>query len=143
MRRVGYAGLMAVVVVTCAALATATAGQAPKAGAAKAKTDGKTLQNPVPMSEASVKAGRLVFVKYCAPCHGNGGKGNGGMAPEGSKPADFTDEKWDHGSTDGELFVTIRDGIGPKFDMDSWESTLTPQDMWNVINYIRTLGPKK
>ena len=76
MRRVVYAGLMAVVVMTCGAMAAA--GQAPKGGAAKAKADGKTLQNPVPTSEASVKAGRLVFVKYCAPCHGNSGKGNGG-----------------------------------------------------------------
>ena len=143
MRRVVYAGLMSVVVLACAALATAAAGQAPKAGAAKAKADGKTLKNPVPMSEASVKAGRLVFVKYCATCHGNGGKGNGGMAPEGSKPADFTDDTWDHGSTDGEIFATIRDGVGPKLDMDSWESALTEQDRWNVINYIRSLGPKK
>lgn len=143
MRRFVYAGLMSVVVLASAALVTAAAGQAQKAGAAKAKVDGKTLKNPVAMSEASVKAGRLVFVKYCATCHGNGGKGNGGMAPEGSKPADFTDEKWDHGSTDGEIFATIRDGIGPKFDMDSWESALNEQDMWNVINYIRSLGPKK
>lgn len=135
---------MAVFILAVAALATAAGGQAQKAGAAQAKAgEGKALQNPVPATEASVKAGRLVFVKYCAPCHGNSGRGNGGMAPEGSKPADFTDEKWEHGSTDGELFVTIRDGVGPKFDMDSWASTLTPQDMWNVINYIRTLGPKK
>jgi mono/diheme cytochrome c family protein len=140
-RRFVYAGLIAVAAVTCAALATAAAGQAPKAGA-KAKADGRTLKNPVAMSDASVKRGRQVFVKYCVSCHGNSGKGDGSNAPEGSMPADLTDAKWDHGATDGEIFITIRDGVGPKFDMDSWASKLETEEIWNVVNYIRSLGPK-
>ena len=69
--------------------------------------------------------------------------GNGKMAPEGTKPSNFTDAKWDHGSTDGEVFVVVRDGIGPKFDMSGFGETLSEQDMWNVVNFIKTFSVKK
>ena len=57
-------------------------------------------------------------------------------------PANLTDAKWDHGSTDGEIFTTIKMGVGPKFDMDSWDGRIKDPDIWNLVNYIRTLGPK-
>ena len=36
-------------------------------------------------------------------------------------PADLTDEKWDRGSTDGEIFAVIMKGAGPKFEMKGLE----------------------
>jgi mono/diheme cytochrome c family protein len=58
-------------------------------------------------------------------------------------PPDLTDDKWEHGGTDGEIFVAIRDGIGPKFDMKANKEKISEQDTWNLVNYLRTLGPKK
>ena len=54
----------------------------------------------------------------------------------------MTDARWDHGSTDGEIFVTIHDGVPPKYDMDSYEGKITDTDIWNVVNYLRSIGPK-
>ena len=102
----------------------------------------KKIKNPVPVTPESIAAGRRVYGTFCASCHGSSGKGDGPMPPEGSKPANLIDEQWDHGSTDGEIFATIRDGVGPKFDMDSWEGKITEENMWNVVNYIRSLNPK-
>ena len=65
-----------------------------------------------------------------------------GRRLRGSHPANLTDDAWDHGATDGELFATIRDGVGPSFDMDAWEGKLPDQDIWAIINYIRSLNPK-
>jgi hypothetical protein len=50
---------------------------------------------------------------------------------------------WDHGSTDGEIFTNIKDGVGPKFDMKPMKAKIPMEtDIWNVVNYLRSLGPK-
>ena len=106
-------------------------------------TTAAKLKNPVKSSAESIAAGEKVYKKYCKFCHGDDAKGNGALAPKGTHPPDLTDVKWDHGSTDGDIFASIRDGIGPKFDMDTFEGTLSVQDMWNVVNFIKTLSAKK
>ena len=69
-------------------------------------------------------------------------KGNGPMAPEGTHPSNLTDDKWERGSTDGEIFMVIRDGAGPKFDMKGNKSKMSDTDIWNVVNYLRSLQSK-
>lgn len=110
-----------------------------------AQTQAKDLKNPVAADDASVSAGQKVFVRVCAMCHGQTGKGDGpvvkALKPEATKPSDLTDDKWDHGSTDGEMFVAIRDGNGA---MAGQQNRVSDQDIWHVVNYIRNLGsPKK
>src|SRR5438552_15759316 len=104
--------------------------------------EGKKLKNPVASSPESIKAGQALFQKNCRFCHNADAKGNGPMAPEGTHPSDLTDAKWDRGSTDGEIFTVIRDGAGPKFDMKGYKSKMTETDIWNVVNYLRSLQAK-
>ena len=42
--------------------------------------------------------------------------------------------------TDGEIFTNIRNGIGPDSAMKSWKSRMTDAEIWNVVNYLRSLG---
>jgi mono/diheme cytochrome c family protein len=110
--------------------------------AAQSKPDPKSLKNPLPASAASIQKGEALYQQRCRQCHGDTGKGDGRQAPAESHPADLTDDKWDHGSTDGEIFTTIHDGVAPKYDMDSWEGKVPDEDIWNLVNYIRSIGPK-
>ena len=123
---------------------TVGARQAPgQAGRSAAETAAaKALKNPVAADAASVGAGRATYQKFCFSCHGPEGKGDGPGAGglKDSKPANFTDAKWDHGASDGEIFSTIKNGVGPKFDMDSWDGRIQDRDIWNVVNYIKTLS---
>jgi mono/diheme cytochrome c family protein len=105
--------------------------------------DPKTLKNPVPATAASIADGQATFQRFCTRCHGQEGKGDGSQAPEGSHPANLTDAQWDHGGTDGEIFTTIHDGVPPKYDMDSYEGKITDTEIWNLVNYLRSIGPKK
>ncbi|MEO8256611.1 MAG: c-type cytochrome [Acidobacteriota bacterium] len=114
------------------------AGQAP---AAKGATKAAALKNPVPSTPASIAAGQASFQKYCRFCHGPEAKGDGPQAPKDTHPPNLTDDKWDHGSTDADVFTSIKDGIGPKFDMKGFNSKLTPQEMWNIVNYLHSLAP--
>lgn len=102
------------------------------------------LKNPVAASAGSIAAGSKLYDQHCAECHGNTGKGDG-YEGEGldKKPSDLTDAVWEHGSTDGEMFVVIRDGAGPKSDMKAFAKKLKTREMWDVVNFMRTLGPKK
>src|ERR1051325_11184784 len=104
--------------------------------------EGKKLKNPSASTPDSIKAGQAAYQKNCRFCHGNDAKGNGPMAPEGTHPSDLTDAKWDRGSTDGEIFMVIRDGAGPKFDMKGYKSKMTETDIWNIVNYVRSLQAK-
>ena len=54
-------------------------------------------------------------------------------------PSDLTDDKWDHGSTDGDIFTTIHDGTSA--DMEGYAQRISDTDIWNLVNYVRTLGP--
>ena len=101
--------------------------------------EGKKLKNPVASSPDSIKAGAASYGKYCKFCHGADAKGNGPMAPKDTHPPDLTDAKWDRGSTDGEIFLVIKEGAGPKFDMKGFKSKMTDQEIWSVVNYLHSL----
>ena len=117
--------------------AAAVSAQAPKnAEAAK-------IKNPVKATAESIEAGKTTYNKYCKFCHNEGGTGNGALAPKDTHPPNLVDATWDHGSTDGEIFTNIKEGIGPKFDMKPMKAKMKDEDIWNVINYLRSLGPKK
>jgi mono/diheme cytochrome c family protein len=132
------AGVMALGVVGYAGQAKpATPAQSAKSAAAA-----KAMKNPVAADAASIDAGRAVYAKYCRACHGAEalGDGPGAAMMKDKKPANLADAKWDHGSTDGEIFASIHDGIGPKFDMDAWEGRIQDRDIWNVVNYLKSLS---
>ena len=105
--------------------------------------ENQALINPVPDSANSVAAGEATYTQMCATCHGLTGRGDGQLAAAtaayGTPPSDLTDAVWQHGSTDGEIFTTIRDGIGPAFAMDSFDARLADADIWNLINYLNRI----
>jgi mono/diheme cytochrome c family protein len=101
------------------------------------------MKNPVKTSPASIAAGKAIYDKQCTSCHGDAGKGDGKMAASittGPKPSDLSDAQWKHGSTDGEIFTIIRDG-SKGTGMRGYGTRLKTEDIWNVVNYLRTLGP--
>ena len=134
MRRVVFSAL---ILVWISLVSSSLSAQNP-GGSAEAKK----MKNPVESSATSIAAGKAAYTRNCRFCHGTEAKGNGPMAPEGTHPSDLTDAKWDRGSTDGEIFVVIRDGAGPKFDMKGYKSKMTEPDIWNVVNYLRSLQAK-
>jgi mono/diheme cytochrome c family protein len=105
--------------------------------------DARKMKNPVAPTAASVTAGAATFKKYCAFCHGAAAKGDGPLTPKGiTMPADLTDEKWDRGSTDGEIFAVIMKGAGPKFEMKGLAGKITDREVWQIVHFLRSLGPK-
>ena len=129
-------------ILTAAALVLGLTGASSIAAAGQAAAKKPAGKNPVAASPESIAAGKALYQKYCRFCHGDDAKGDGPQAPEGTHPPDLTDAKWDHGSTDAEIFATIQGGVGPKFDMKPYASKIMPQDTWNLVNYLRSIGPQ-
>jgi mono/diheme cytochrome c family protein len=96
-------------------------------------------KNPVPASAESVANGGKLYGRNCVACHGREGKGDGpGGAKLTPKPSDLTDAEWKHGQTDPEIFQLIHDGAKDT-GMKAYGSRMTEHELWDLVNYIRTL----
>jgi mono/diheme cytochrome c family protein len=137
MRRVSTALMITIVLTYLGVLGTSLTAQ--NVGGSP---EARKMKNPVPPSAESIAAGQALFQKNCRFCHGADAKGNGPMAPKDTHPSDLTDAKWDRGSSDGEIFAVIQNGAGPKFDMKGYKGKISDTDTWNIVNYLRSLGPK-
>ena len=102
--------------------------------------EAQKLKNPEASTSESIEAGKTLYKRHCASCHGPNGKGDGGMALSGGTPSDLTDDTWDYGSTDGEIFVVIRDGVSS--DMQGYKEKLSEKQIWQLVNFIRSIGAK-
>jgi mono/diheme cytochrome c family protein len=99
------------------------------------------LKSPFEMDEASVRQGKQVYTRYCVSCHGVDGKGKTDMAETlPTPPRDLTAGEWKYGGTDGEVFSIIRDGT--QHGMPPFADKLNEQRLWQVVHYLRTIGPE-
>ena len=116
------------------AVALAQTGEAWKAPARAARK-----KNPVAADARSLAAGKVIYDKECLSCHGAKGKGDGLAVKDlERKPGDLSAPEV-LAESDGELFWRITTGNKP---MASFEKTLTDEQRWDSVNYIRTLGAK-
>ena len=129
--------LVAIPILSVSLLIAAQSAPTPRRGG---NPDAAKIQSPVPYSPESVSAGRRPYTQLCANCHGPTGRGDGTSAGA-DQPSDLTDAAWDFGSTDGDLYAVIRFGITGK-DMGGYAERLSETDMWNVVNYVRSLAKK-
>lgn len=95
----------------------------------------KNMKNPVAKGDASNKAGQLLYTKNCASCHGKTGLGDGVKARAlKDSSGDFSGAAYQN-QTDGEHFYKTKFGRG---EMPKYEGKLSDEDMWNIVNYMRT-----
>ena len=132
----------------CAGVSTALTARTPQAhehppeGGAHHHPQAAKIKNPVPPSAASIASGQQLYQKQCAGCHGDTGRGDGAMGEElNPKPSNLADADWKHGSTDGEIFTVIRDGV-KSTGMKPFGRKMTTHQLWDVVNYVRSLRPK-
>jgi mono/diheme cytochrome c family protein len=107
-------------------------------------------KNPVAVTPASIAAGKRVYDANCAACHGSRGQGaaKAGITisiieeQRGKQPPDLTDEQSDHGSSDGDIFRVVKRGLPPTM-MPGFDGRIPDRQIWNMVNYRRTLRASK
>ena len=117
---------------------TAAAPSSPH-NAAISPADAAT-KNPIRFTDASVDRGKKVYMTQCALCHGEKGDGKGDLAADMKlKLPDFTKPDALAKLTDGELFTIIGTAKDP---MPSQKGRMSEHQLWNLVNYLRTLDGK-
>lgn len=100
----------------------------------------KKMKNPTDASDRGLLMdAKSIYAKECKSCHGKDGLGDGSKA-DGLKGylGDFSDPEFFEDQTDGELFYKIKIG---RDDMPAFGKKLSgDEDIWLVINYIKTLA---
>src|SRR5947209_3464617 len=92
------------------------------------------IQNPTPISDASLANGRKYFQINCAVCHGPAAQGNGPATQFGMPGINLTMDVT-KARTDGYIYGMIRNGRGlmPPYNR------VEEMDRWDVVNYVRAL----
>ena len=92
----------------------------------------KTMKNP---SKADAAAGKELWNKNCASCHGKTGIGDGPKARTlETFPVDFSKSVF-QGQSDGDIFYKTKTGRG---DMPKYEGKLGDDEIWQLVNYTRS-----
>ena len=103
----------------------------------------RTLHRKPPLTGESSR-GAALYANYCWTCHGKSGKGDGPIATAYQpRPRDLTDHAYVSGLTDYDLYHVISQGgaaMGRSAAMPAWGQVLTPQDMWDLVSFVRQLA---
>lgn len=98
----------------------------------RAEAEKKVLEALASLSQdpATVAAGKAVYAKRCAPCHGENAEGRVGP--------NLTDNTWIYGGDPKSVLQTIREGR-PK-GMPKWKNDLSAEDIQNVAAFVLSLA---
>ncbi|MBI2825527.1 MAG: c-type cytochrome [Planctomycetia bacterium] len=102
------------------------------------REEAKKLKTPVPYSKESIVRGKNLYIRKCTECHGADAKSQVDVV---ANATDLTEPKlWKSGTSEGEIFRSIRDGAGeamPPFKAEVEKE----KDIWDMANFLRSLWP--
>jgi mono/diheme cytochrome c family protein len=98
------------------------------------------MSNPVKSDAESIKAGKALWTKHCASCHGKTGLGDGTKAAQlDTEVGDLTTADTQKQS-DGALFYKTLEG---RDDMPSFKKKIPDEDeIWQLVTFMRSLKAK-
>ena len=107
--------------------------------AASDGTDYESLKSPVAYTKKSIGRGKMLYARLCTECHGPDGKALMDVVADAT---DLTAPKlWYSGTTEGEVFRSIRNGAGESMPPFSFHIK-RDEDIWHLVNYTQSLWPE-
>ena len=104
-------------------------------GPEEAARAGRELTNPMEPTPANLARGDLLFKRFCTPCHGPGGLGDGPVIPRFPQPPSLV-AAHAMAMPEGRIFHVISRGQSL---MPSHASQIRPEDRWRIVLFVRSL----
>ena len=102
---------------------------------------GQELVNPFPPNDSKATTrGEVIFRRFCVPCHGSSGKGDGPVARRGYPPPQPLAGEAATQIADGQMFHIVTFG---RVMMPAYGKQISRKDRWRVILYVRALQKKQ
>ncbi len=102
-----------------------------------------SLQNPLERTQKNLEEGAILYNRFCGPCHGGSGNGDGSIVKldKFPPPPSFSKGNSSRGGamrdlTDGKIYHTIYYGLNI---MGSHASQISPEDRWKVVMHVHEL----
>lgn len=95
---------------------------------------GVVLKNPLKATKAHLDEGQVLYVRFCAPCHGAEGQGDGLVGKKFLGVANLNQDRLKAVPL-GHIYHVITNGRGR---MMPHGSQLNPEERWKISMYIRT-----
>jgi mono/diheme cytochrome c family protein len=90
-------------------------------------------KNPVESSEAVLERGEVLFIQYCASCHGKSGQGDGKVGEVIGGVANLTGGAYVN-LPEGHIFHVITTGKGR---MGAHGSQIPEESRWKIVHYVK------
>jgi len=101
------------------------------------------FHNPLERTEKNLKDGEVLYLRFCQPCHGESGHGDGSIVKldKFPPPPSYATGNSSRGGlmkdlTDGKIYHTIYYGLNL---MGSHASQLSPEERWKVVMHVHEL----
>jgi hypothetical protein len=114
---------------------TVTRGFMPYPFKGKPDDAGKYLMNPLLSTKDVLEHGKVKFLIFCSPCHGNFARGDSRLQGQFPNPPTLHSDKirnW----PDGNVYHVITEGQNA---MPSYARQLLPEERWEIVQYVRVL----
>jgi mono/diheme cytochrome c family protein len=99
----------------------------------------ETLINPYLLSKENLEMGRKKYLTFCSPCHGNYADGDSKLRGQFPNPPSLHTDRA-RNFTDGMIYHIMTNGQNI---MPSYESQITRDERWAIVNYVRALQRAK
>ena len=96
------------------------------------------LTNPLPASPDVMADGARLYGIYCELCHGRTGEGDGQVAKFYRRVPELS-ARYIQNYTDGWMYSIVREG---GFNMPSYAESLSVDERWAIVHYMRTFNPE-
>jgi cytochrome c oxidase cbb3-type subunit 3 len=91
-----------------------------------------SLKNPFAGNAEAIAFGKQIYEATCTGyCHTTETSNRAGRCPS------LFDCEWKHGSTDGEIYHTVNDGV-PQTEMVGFKGRLPDDMLWKIVAYVRS-----
>ncbi|WP_224744251.1 c-type cytochrome [Pontibacter aquaedesilientis] len=100
-----------------------------------AETAGVELKNPLEKSELNLSEGQVLYTRFCAPCHGDQGDGQGLVGQKFKGVPSYSAGRV-ASLSEGHIYHVITNGRGR---MMPHGSQVNPTERWKIVMYVQQL----